>query len=430
MGVAGSGAGWRDLRTRDAMETSPFGRLARTHALAMAGDTFVTIALAGSLFFSISPGAARGRVALSLVLTMAPFAVVAPFLGPVIDRSRWGRRVLVALTMAARGLTCLLMAAVLHNLLLFPAAFGALVLSKAYSVMKSALVPAVVEDRAELVEANAKLAVVGVVAGFLAAGPGVLLLRLADGVWTLRLAAVLFAAAALSSLGLRTSPESSEAFGRAGAGIPAPARPKRGEGKGLVAGETLHLAVAATATALLRALVGFLTFLVAFGFRRAGAPSWQYGLVLAASMAASLGGAAVAPALRRVVHEERMLLLSLGTVAAAGIGASYGGASRLWPALVVAVAVGVAASAGKLAFDSIVQRDLHEEVRGRSFARFEAGFQLVWVAGALLPVVFVTPLRQGELVIGVAAVIGLGFYAAVNRQLRRVDRPDRVGREG
>ena len=192
-----------------------------------------------------------------------------------------------------------------------------------------------------------------------------------------------------------------------------------GEGARATTGETLHLAVAATATALLRALVGFLTFLVAFGFRRAGAPSWEYGLVLAASMAASLGGAAAAPALRRVVHEERMLLLSLGTVAAAGIGASYGGASRLWPALVVAVAVGVAASAGKLAFDSIVQRDLHDEVRGRSFARFEAGFQLVWVAGALLPVVFVTPLRQGELVIGVAAAIGLAFYAVVNRQLRR-----------
>ena len=44
----------------------------------VAGDTMVTVALAGSLFFDISPTAARGRVTLSLLLTMAPFAVVAP----------------------------------------------------------------------------------------------------------------------------------------------------------------------------------------------------------------------------------------------------------------------------------------------------------------------------------------------------------------
>src|SRR5690349_8065938 len=77
------GAGWRPFQPGDGGGVAlPFARFARAHALLGAGDTLVALALAGSLFFSISPDAARGRVALYLVLTMAPFAVVAPLIGP------------------------------------------------------------------------------------------------------------------------------------------------------------------------------------------------------------------------------------------------------------------------------------------------------------------------------------------------------------
>ncbi|MBV8957578.1 MAG: MFS transporter, partial [Actinobacteria bacterium] len=127
-------------------EASPFSRLAITHALSTAGDAFVTVALAGSLFFDISPHAARGRVALSLLLTMTPFAVVAPFLGPAIDKIKGGRRLMIVLSCAGRVLVCLAMGQAVHNLLLFPAAFGALVLSRTYAVAKSSLVPTVVDD--------------------------------------------------------------------------------------------------------------------------------------------------------------------------------------------------------------------------------------------------------------------------------------------
>src|ERR1039458_6227099 len=56
------------------------------------GDAFVAVALAGTLFFSASVDQARGRVALALLITMAPFAVLAPFIGPMLDRARQGRR--------------------------------------------------------------------------------------------------------------------------------------------------------------------------------------------------------------------------------------------------------------------------------------------------------------------------------------------------
>jgi MFS family permease len=392
---------------------STFARLSRTHALAMAGDTLITLALAGSLFFSISPTAARGRVALSLVLTMAPFAVVAPLLGPAIDRSSRGRRAMVIVTCGLRAVACVAMARVLDGLLLFPAAFSVLVLSKSYTVARSALVPAAVSSEAELVEANAKLAITGVVAGFLAAGPGVLLLRVFGGEWTLALAALVFVAATVSATRLPATVGATVA--RSGPADP-PAAGGRGSGRAV---ESAGVVAAAVVMALLRAVVGFVTFLVAFGFRRLDAPSWWFGAVLAASMAATLAGSAVAPRLRERVHEERMLAACVGLVAAAGFGFGrlHGG---LWAAAVAAV-VGLAAGTGKLAFDALVQREVPDHQRGRSFARFEAGFQLVWVVGALLPVVVSTPLGQGYDVLGIACLAATVAYVVVSRRLGTFD---------
>src|SRR5689334_2620443 len=75
-------------------------------AAASAGDAFVAVALAGTLFFSASLDQARGRVALALLVTMAPFALLAPLIGPLLDRARQGRRFLLAGTLLARGLLC------------------------------------------------------------------------------------------------------------------------------------------------------------------------------------------------------------------------------------------------------------------------------------------------------------------------------------
>ena len=74
-----TGSGWQPLSKPSApaarnihLTLSPFGRLARTHALAASGDGAIALALAGSIFFNISPSAARTSIALYLVLTIAP----------------------------------------------------------------------------------------------------------------------------------------------------------------------------------------------------------------------------------------------------------------------------------------------------------------------------------------------------------------------
>jgi hypothetical protein len=98
-----------------------------------------------------------------------------------------------------------------------------------------------------------------------------------------------------------------------------------------------------------------------------------------------------------------------------------------------ALLVAAGAAAGRVAFDSLLQRDAPDAIRGRSFARFETRFQITWVVGALIPVA-IPPVYQ-DLRIGLFALaIGLGFAGlsyiggmraareAVARRRRRVER--------
>ena len=114
--------------------------------------------------------------------------------------------------------------------------------------------------------------------------------------------------------------------------------------------------------------------------------------------------------MRDAMSEERILQGSLAlTAIAAVLAAAFGG---VLGAAVVALGLGIGASAGKLAFDSIVQRDAPDANRGRSFARFETRFQLFWVIGGFLPVVVALPARIGYLVVAGAAGFALFTYMA------------------
>jgi hypothetical protein len=251
------------------------------------------------------------------------------------------------------------------------------------------------------VAANSRLAVLSVLAGFVAAIPGVIVLKAGflGAPWVVRLAALTFAATALAGFRLTRPSAATDrlppvAVGEAELHVPS-------------------VRMAATAMGVLRAVVGFLTFLIAFTFRNEGRPAWWFGVVLAASMVGSFVGAAVAPGLRKRLVEERILQGSLVLVVGVGLGAAWlGGVAA---AALMAGAVGVAAGAGKLAFDSIVQRDAPDAVRGRTFARFETRFQLAWVAGAALPVAFHIPSGMGMGVLALTAALALSSYLAALR---------------
>ena len=130
------------------------------------------MALAGTLFFSASVSQARTQVALALLVTMAPFAVLAPLIGPMLDKVQQGRRYILAGTLLARGLLCWGMAvAVLYHdsVDLLPAAFGVLVLQKAFGVTRSAVTPRLLPREITLVSANARAGLAALVTTTLAA---------------------------------------------------------------------------------------------------------------------------------------------------------------------------------------------------------------------------------------------------------------------
>jgi len=397
---------------------TPFGRLAVTHLLMVTGDAFMTVALAGSLFFSISPSAARSKVALYLLLTMAPFAVVAPALGPLLDRSREARRLMVMSAGAARVVLCFFMARDLHSLLFFPEAFLVLVASKLYLVGKAALVPAVADSGPGLVRANSRLALISALASLVGGAPAVAILKIPHlgAPWVLRVDAVVFVFAALSAARLpRTAARSAaeldtDQIPAVGPGGPV-ARvrlPRR-----RAAHSPASVVVASTAMAVLRGTVGLVTFLLAFELRRQHAATWWYGVVLVASVGGSLVATLLTPVLRRVLIEERILVLAMGVIMVAS-GGAFALDRRLGDCVLTA-GVGLGAASAKLAFDSLVQRDVAESARGRAFAAFETRFQVAWVIGSLVPVAITISDHAGELVVLVLATAAAFLYLTGRR---------------
>jgi hypothetical protein len=421
--------GWRRLESsrpadgRRPGEVSGFTRLARTHALLVAGDTLLALALAGSLFFSIDPSAARWRVGLYLLLTMAPFAVVSPLIGPALDRAAGGRRMVVIVSGFVRAVVAVMMFRHLDSLLLFPEAFLMLVLGKSYHVAKSAIVPGMVDTDDELVAANARLSLLSGVAGALVVIPASAILWLGGPRWVCLLCAVAFAVGGLLATRLPRSVVADE--------------PASADEVAELRGAGIRLA--ASAMGLLRGIVGFLTFLIAFTLRGSqetpfvsefgshvgaatreaigqasttlstGSPTWYFGVAAAMAGLGAPVGALVTPRLRRTVPEERIIVGALALAVVVGFLAALVGG--LGGAALMAFVVAIAGSGGKLAFDSIVQRDAPDANRGRSFARFETRFQLIWVVGAAIPVLVPIPGRIGYLMISIVAAFAVVSYA-------------------
>ena len=362
------------------------------------GDAAMYGALAGSVLFSLSPDAQRDKVLLYLLVSVAPFAVVAPAIGPTVDRIPGGRRMVMQITSIARALLYLLMAFHVDDLLLYPLIFAAMVMQKTYAVSKSALVPTVVRSEEELVEANSKLSLISGTVGALAIGPLAGVGKLSPAA-ALVIGALIFGAATLAA---RRLPRD----------VVAAAPAQREERVEL---RSAGIVLATGAMALIRATIGFLTFHLFFWLRE-DYGLVQFGLAAAASTIGSMVGNLLAPTLRRSIREETMLVIALGVIAGAGIGAALTGG--LGTAVVLAFVVNFGSSISRLAFDSIVQRDAPDANQGRAFARFETRFQLAWVLGCLPPVFFTLPGEVGFLVVGLIGAFAATSYLIGSRQVR------------
>ncbi|RAJ39725.1 hypothetical protein K353_03755 [Kitasatospora sp. SolWspMP-SS2h] len=378
--VNGTGRRIRRATSAEGAGESGLAKLIELHALNSFGDMLITVALASTIFFSVPTGEARGRVALYLLITMAPFALLAPVIGPLLDRLPNGRRSAMAMSMLARAALAWVMAGVVTGggLALYPEALGVLVASKAYGVVRSVVVPRLLPAQLSLVKANSRVTLAGLLTTLVAGGVGGLLQLLGPG-WPLRGAFVVFVIGTLMAFHLPHQVDSARGEQRAQllAGPQEEPRPK-----GVLRAVGPSVVMALRGVAALRWLVGFLVMFLAFLIRKdppGGLPGTvALGLVAAAAGLGNALGSVLGSWLRTRGSEVTVTaVLALATAAA--------GASALWygavTVTVVAAVAGMSASLGKLALDALIQRDVPEAVRTSAFARSETALQLSWVAG-------------------------------------------------
>ena len=368
------------------------------------GDAFVAVALAGSLFFSTSVDQARGRAALALVITIAPYAILAPLIGPLLDRVKQGNRYILMGTLVTRGLLCWGMASAVHpsnSVALLPAAFGVLVLQKVYGVTRSAVTPRLLPSEITLVTANARANLASLIATSAGAGIALGVDKISGGdgggaAWVLRVGTAIYLAATILGLRLPERVDSTEYGGTMGIGPPgagdtaaatsAPAGTSVRRRRiftlprvGPVVGEAMR------ANAAIRAFYGFMLFFLVFILR-----SEQFGHT---SDAVALGGLAIAvavggilgttigSALRSRAPQAMMFtVIGLTTLVSIACAILFG----LWSVLVVALAAAVSQTLVKVALDSILQREIPEETRSSTFAFSETLHQLALVGGGLI----------------------------------------------
>lgn len=407
---------------------SGLGNLIELNAVNSAGDALIAVALAGTMFFNLDVKQAQGQVALYLLVTMAPFALVAPLIGPALDHMRHARRIAIAGTMLARGLLCWGMAGAVLNkdpLTLLPAAFGALVLSKAFGVSRSAVTPRVLPEGLNLVTANARASFCGVVAASVVAPLGAGLVALTNAGWALRIATVVFIAGGVLGVRLPSHVDTPEPEPEPDAERPPSAERARWRTLlrvGPAVGEAMR------ANAALRAFSGFLILYLAFLLRTKSfihpvSPNIALGLLAAA---AGVGGL-VGTMLGSVVKARAPVAIVYGTLLVATLTAAV---CALFFGLVAALAVAfvgaLGQSLGKLGLDAIVQREIGEEVRSSTFAVSETIHQLVWVAGGLTGLTMSIVASNGHIALTiVAAALAMSLVSLLYRRATR-----RVRRRG
>jgi MFS family permease len=357
------------------------GLTALTYATMMtyAVDAAVAVALANTLFFAAATAESKANVALYLVITVAPFAVVAPVIGPLLDRLQRGRRAALAVSFTGRAVLAVVMAFSYDTWLLYPAALGMLVLSKSFSVLKAAVTPRVLPPTITLVTTNSRLTTFGLLAGavFGAGAAGVASFAGSPG--------ALLYTAALSVVGTVLCLRIPRWVESTAGEVPATLRTTR-QGKRSPMGRPV--VVSLWGNAAVRVLTGFLTLFVAFVVKgqTEADPTRQLvliGIVGAAAGAGSFLGNAIGSR-RQFGRSDRVILACIAAAVASAVVAA------VFPGILTAALVGLvgatASAIAKVCLDAVIQRDLPEESRASAFGRSETVLQLAWVFGGALGV--------------------------------------------
>ncbi|MGN7157337.1 MFS transporter [Dietzia cercidiphylli] len=405
------GRGVRRVFHADGADRSGLSQLSYVTVANFACDAILAVALANTLFFSAATAESRSNVALYLLVTVAPFALIAPVIGPALDRLRSGRRLTVSLTFTLRAVLAVILALNFDSWLLYPLALGMLVLSKTFGVVKASITPHVLPPALDLVRTNSRLTVLGHVGGSLIAGA---LAGAVSWVWGSDAALWLLAAVALVTAYIAMT-------------IPAHAEASLDEesatlrvdrGRPLVSGlkavltRPLGRQVLANlwAVSMVRFMTGFLTLFLAFVAKAQenATAAEQAGMLAIAGAAGGLGtfaGNAVGARLP-LGRPGRITTTAAGAALSAAVVAAFLG--NIWAAASLALVAAVCSALGKVALDASIQTDIPDSARSSAFGRSETALQLAWVAGGALGVLLPPDFTVGFSVISVVGALLFG----------------------
>ncbi|ASR38203.1 hypothetical protein BAY61_27950 [Prauserella marina] len=420
----------------DGADKSGLTSLSYAVMLNYASDAAMAVALANTLFFAASSGESRGKVALYLLITIAPFALVAPVIGPALDRIQRGRRLAMCVASAGQALMCVLMALHFNDWGLYPAALGKMVLSKSFMVLKAAVTPRVVPPDITLSKTNARLAVFGLAAGGVFGAIAAGLNSVLGSSGALWFTAIICVVGAAQAMRIPAWVEVTEGE------VPA-ALTARGKERKKRQPMGRHIVVGLWGNGSIRVLTGFLMMFAAFAVKAqtedGGQSPFMQLLMLGVIGAAAGAGGFLGNALGSRMHFGKPDQVVLGCVAAALASTVLAALlAGLATAAIVGLVGSTASALAKNSLDAVIQQDLPEESRASAFGRSETVLQLAWVFGGAVGLLLPPTYWIGFLVVSVFLAIGLTQTWLIRKGSSLIPglggdrplRPDPAGAEG
>ena len=391
-------------------------------------DSAMAVALANTLFFAAASGESKGKVALYLLITIAPFAVIAPLIGPALDRVQHGRRAALALSFLLRTVLAVVLianydgaAGSYPSWVLYPCALGMMVLSKSFSVLRSAVTPRVMPPSIDLVRVNSRLTTFGLIGGTLIGGGIAAAVEyILNSLFELpgALFVVVFVTLAGAALTMRIPrwvevtegevPTTLTYHGHGGEWDWLDDQPTQILDRSARQPLGRNIITALWGNCTIKAMVGFLFLYPAFVAKAHDASGWEQlamlGMIGAAAAVGNFGGNVTA-ARMKLGRPATMVVRAAGAVTVMALVAAVTGN------LIVAAAATLVTSAcsaiAKASLDASLQDDLPEESRASAFGRSESVLQLAWVLGGALGVLVYTELWVGFTAISTLLIPGL-----------------------